>query len=148
MQMTKMVRKQVKGINKQVRHLNKDISRNISGLGRNLGHTRSRGAGMGLFTGLLILSVPVVAVAVLLSKSENREKVSKFVGTVKESQEPMLGQIQTRFGSLLEQFGFAKRETTEEAQSPKSSKNGKNGKNGQKEAETATSGNIQTMGEV
>jgi hypothetical protein len=153
MQMTKMVRKQIKGINKQVhhlnqdlskqvRHLNKDISRNISGFGR---QSQPRSGGLGLFTGLLLVSVPVVAAVLLLSKTQNREKLGKFVDTVKESQQPMLGQIQTRFSTLLEKFGMAKAETESEQEPVQ--KSGKNGKNGQKEHQPAGAP-LQTMGEV
>lgn len=156
-QMNKVIRKQIKGINKQVRQVNKGLhkglDRNLNNLGNNFGHIgqkRSTG-GFGIFTGLLLLSIPVVAGVLLLGKNgaKNREKVSQLFTTenlnattekLTATTEPILGKIQTQFTSFVDKLGFGQ---PQQAEQPVAQKNGKG------ETETqAAAGNIQSMGEV
>lgn len=165
MQMTKMFRKQVKGINKQVKSLNRQVNRQVKGIGhdfqgmsRKLNHDISqfghrRSSGFGIFTGLLLLALPVAGVALLLSnrqrikqmiKSEAvNEKLSGINEKISETMhQPMIGKLQTQFHSFLEQVGFAKHEA-EATGSTKGSSNGKG-----KHHEAVAGKQIQTMGEV
>lgn len=158
-QMNKTIRKQIKGINKQVHQVNKGLQK---GIDRNFNHFgQKRSAGPGLFTGLLLLSIPVVAGVLLLGKNgaKNREMISQYFKpeqttekqaaadkqTTQQTSEPILGKLQHQFTSFVEQLGFGKQQQTE-----KQAVGQKNGhKNGKAQAEQTAGGNhIQTMGEV
>ncbi|PKL79503.1 MAG: hypothetical protein CVV27_01680 [Candidatus Melainabacteria bacterium HGW-Melainabacteria-1] len=149
MQMKQMVRKQLKGINRQV----KGFNRQVKGVNRQLHHRfdqrfqRSGRHGIGLFSGLLLLSVPLVAGLLLLGKRgrKNRESLKQMFRfdqskrVQSEHHTPLLQKFQTQVHSLFEQVGIGKHE-------------GKRGSNGGKtKPESVTAGNqrpIQTMGEV
>lgn len=167
-QMNKTIRKQIKGINKQVRQVNKGLQKGIDrnykglqkGIDRNFNHFgQTRSAGPGLFTGLLLISIPVVAGVLLLGKNgaKNREMISQYFKpeqttekqtdkqTTQQTSEPILGKLQHQFTSFVEQLGFGKPQQAEKQVAGQ--KNGH--KNGKSQAEQTAGGNhIQTMGEV